>query len=371
MLARCVIWFCLALILPIAPARAAISGPISSVAVFGDSLSDTGNIYQRTNGLVLNLPGGPVTVERRPEVPFYTRARFTNGLDNSGLTSGPVISAPTLYQGVWHENLAVSLGLPAATPSLLGGRNFAFGAATTGSGSDPLGLIVNMSNQVQQYVAANPTLPADRLHVVFGGGNDLINVASTPGGAPGEVTVAGQTALANLRSHIVTLYNKGARKFLWPNLPPVERTPRLQFLATSSDPNDQAVFAATAAATAAFRIDQQATVMNLMSALPGAQIATVDLHALFQAVDANPTAFGLTNTTDPFVRVEQGITVTGVQTPSAIGVSPDRFVFWDEIHPTSFVHNLIAGRALAAIPEPSAWLWVVSLSCLACRRRAA
>src|SRR5664279_468060 len=83
----------------------------SHVVVFGDSLSDTGNVRQRTN----DRSGGVVDY---PSHTFnYSNGRFTNdnGCDPSG----------TIYAGVWHEQLAETfLGLPVATNSLGGGLNF-------------------------------------------------------------------------------------------------------------------------------------------------------------------------------------------------------------------------------------------------------
>ena len=66
----------------------------SNLYIFGDSLSDTGNIFALTGGAT-------------PAAPYFA-GRFSDG-------------------PVWAETLATSLGLPAAsTASLLGGQNFAF-----------------------------------------------------------------------------------------------------------------------------------------------------------------------------------------------------------------------------------------------------
>ena len=68
------------------------------VVVFGDSLSDTGNLFAATGGT--------------NPIPPYFNGRFSNG-------------------PVWVETLAASLGLP-VNPSLLGGTNYAFAGAVTG-----------------------------------------------------------------------------------------------------------------------------------------------------------------------------------------------------------------------------------------------
>src|SRR5205807_1283827 len=80
--------------------------------VFGDSLSDTGNVRNRTNA----KSNGAIDF---PSHTFnYDNGRFTNDTDTS--------PSSHTYLGVWHEQLARTfLGLPAATNSLGGGVNYA------------------------------------------------------------------------------------------------------------------------------------------------------------------------------------------------------------------------------------------------------
>src|SRR5262245_14581793 len=83
------------------PSSAQARNPLTEVVVFGDSLSDTGNLFLASGGTVATPP--------------YFNGRFSNG-------------------PVWVEVLADKLGLDAPTPSVLGGTNFAFGGAETGAG---------------------------------------------------------------------------------------------------------------------------------------------------------------------------------------------------------------------------------------------
>src|SRR4051794_12765149 len=95
----------------------------SQVVVFGDSLSDTGNVRARTN----DKSSGAIDY---PSHTFnYDNGRFTN--------DDATDPASTTYDGVWHEQLAKTfLGIPAAsTNSLGGGLNYAFGGATTTDGT--------------------------------------------------------------------------------------------------------------------------------------------------------------------------------------------------------------------------------------------
>src|SRR6516165_6857452 len=95
-------------------ARAAHADPISAIVVFGDSLSDVGNTY-----IAAGIPPAP-----------YYQGHYSNG-------------------PIWIEQLASKLGIAAPTPSLLGGTDYAFGGAETGTGMSPKG-VPNMLTQVGQ-----------------------------------------------------------------------------------------------------------------------------------------------------------------------------------------------------------------------------
>src|ERR1700730_12998907 len=142
---------------------------LTKVVVFGDSLSDNGNIAHRVRSkLGFSYPS---------EIFDYSDYRFTNSSDT--------VPSSDNYAGVWHEQLARTfLHLPAATNSRDGGRNYAFGGATTVDGStnrtvihnpNPFAggdyqiTIDNMGKQVADYLAAFTPDP-NALYVVWGGG---------------------------------------------------------------------------------------------------------------------------------------------------------------------------------------------------------
>jgi outer membrane lipase/esterase len=91
----------------------------TSIIVFGDSLSDTGNVADLTQAKYgVRIPG-----------PYadYTDGRFTEGDDT--------IPAAQKYFGVWIEQLAAMLpSKPIISNSRNGGSDYAYGFATTCSG---------------------------------------------------------------------------------------------------------------------------------------------------------------------------------------------------------------------------------------------
>ena len=120
---------------------AAVAGPFSSLIVFGDSLSDVGNIANATGGA---YPG-----------PYYTSNRFSNG-------------------PVYVEALATGLGLPAITRSTASGNDFAYGGAKTSGTGGLEGLFIrDVDEQVDTFLASR-TANASSLYVFFAGSNDLV-----------------------------------------------------------------------------------------------------------------------------------------------------------------------------------------------------
>src|SRR6516162_6930322 len=91
----------------------------TKIVVFGDSLSDTGNVAHVSEAKYpFRVPGTAAD---------YSDGRFTDGFDT--------IPAAQKYFGVWIEQLAEELpSHPALTNSLDGGTDYAYGFATTKNG---------------------------------------------------------------------------------------------------------------------------------------------------------------------------------------------------------------------------------------------
>jgi len=175
----------------------ALGASFTGMTVFGDSLSDTGNI-------------STLTVGAFPPNPPYFNGRFSNG-------------------PVWVERLAASLGLPAVMPSFLGGSNYAVGGAESGLGHS---LAVpspapetNIGAQIGGYLATH-TPTADELFVVWGGANDFLIAGQPDPTIPASNIVGGIEALALA----------GARHILVPNLPLLGQTP-VALGSTGTDPS--------------------------------------------------------------------------------------------------------------------------------------
>ncbi len=259
---------------------AAAAGPAQAFAkiyVFGDSLSDSGNV-----------------------------GRFSNG-------------------PVWVERLAERFGT-AAEPSKHGGTNYAIGGALAAGRSENA-----LSAQAARFIRSRDGGRAepDALYIVWAGGNDLL--AQMRGMAPG----AAEAAAEAIGGVVERLAAAGARHFLVPNLPDIGRTPEARSRGE----------AAMLAGREIARAYNAAVDRALASAAAGHPISIhrLDTFRLLETVAADPAAAGFDNVTDACAyRAGAGC------------ADPDRFVFWDGIHPTTAAHARLAQEAvriLMVVPE--------------------
>ncbi len=293
----------------------------TQIVLFGDSLSDTGNVRVRTNA----KSSGAIDY---PSHTFnYDNGRFTNDDQTN--------PASKTYFGVWHEQLARTfLGLQPATFSLGGGLNYAFGGARTTEGthqetpvSTPFGAVTitidDMGKQMDDYLASH-TVDPNALYIVWGASNDFRTDDSS---ANVTANAARVTALVN------RIAQAGAKYILVPNISPLGVIPRY-----ASEP---ARITALNADAAQYRVELDANLTALQSGL-----ATQGLTPTIYRVDmwwdtvrvlSNGPRYGFTNITSP------------CQGSSS---SPDQYIFWDDVHPTTAAHFGLARTAFDAMTKP-------------------
>lgn len=276
--------------------------------VFGDSLVDDGNSFDLTGG-------------RLPPSPPYFQGRFTNG-------------------PVWTERYAPALGLP-----LDPATNLAIGGATTGTANTNNGLLPEgtpfqlpgLQTQIDTYLAAGPADPAG-LYILWAGGNDYLAGRSTD--------VAG--VVGNLVAAVQKLAAAGARNVMLVNLPDLGGLP----LARTFDPTIVAGLSQLTAAHNRF-LAEAATQLEATSG-GRLNLIVTDAAAAFDALTNNPAAFGLENVTESYLPVDFFDNPTQPLPNLAAGVDPTGFAFWDAIHPTAAVHDILSNVARAtttSLPE--------------------
>ena len=254
------------------PSSASLIGDSSALFVFGDSLSDTGNLFAASVGTV-------------PPAATYRDGRFSNG-------------------PVWVDRLSAVSGL-ALTPTTqifaptADGINFAFGCATSGTANVFGGGLPGLTQQLGMFQGLlgggliNPD--ADALYILWAGANDYL------GGGIFDPTIP----VGNLSAAIAELYGLRGRRFLVPNLPDLGATP----LGAAVDPVGLTTL------TDFHNTSLTLALGNLSATLSGIEIVALDVHQAFDDLLTDPAAFGLTN---PFVPCLDA-TITGLPT----GACPD------------------------------------------------
>jgi phospholipase/lecithinase/hemolysin len=287
----------------------ATAGPFRGVVVFGDSLSDSGNVFAATK---------PVLAKAIPVSPPYFQGRFSNG-------------------PVWVDILAEQLGLP-LRPFLQGGTNFAFGGAATGFDrpdlfeNDVRVLIPSLRTQVTTFLVQHLFDKADpaALYIVWGGANDLRDALVT---APDPFAEAHQ-AVEDLAAAITDLAEARAVSFVVPNMPNLARLPE-------SRRRDSAAMAQATAVSVAFN-DALRTALDALEAAHPITIIRLDTFTLLEEIIRDPDRFDLSNVTEPCLAGDPF--TGGMPCPQ-----PKTHLFWDSIHPTTAAHALLADLAVAAL----------------------
>ena len=321
------------------PLRAMAAKPhFSKLYVFGDSLSDIGNVYSVTNAANLISPG--FTAIDPPSPPYY-QGRYSNGpnwIDDlaSALELTVTPSTQLAVGGPVTNNLQLNYNYGGATATK--SVDFAFGGATSGldNASSPLlpGILKEVQSFTDDLKLANQPADPNALYIVWeAGDNDYVNgLYSNP-----------EQPTTNIVQAVTSLYNAGARNILVLNEPDLGMVPRAAAQGSASANNLTQLSAQTNA-------ELKTKLNDLSSTLSGANLVYLDVNALSQSVIANPSAFGLTNVTSPCLAIS-GNTFS-------ICDDPDHYLFWDDRHPTAKTYQQIANFALqtleaARTPQPS------------------
>lgn len=299
-------------------APAAIAGDFSKLVIFGDSLSDPGNHF---------IAFG--TSSRRPFEPIPDASYAIGGHHfSNGAT--------------WAEQLAHALHVPASgkpalrVPGVF--TNYAVGRARARAGA-PVFPFYDLSTQINLFLSDfGGHASSENLYAIWIGANDLDDALNALASDPSDATSFGilQAAITAVAGNIQALWAFGARTFLMPNVPNLAITPAVRAL------GPEAQFAATQLTDAYNAALEQ--VLMALQALPQIQFVRLDVNALFADVQAAPAEVGLTN-------VEESCLTFGV-IKGAICRTPNRYLFWDGVHPTTAGHHIIAEAAFQALPSP-------------------
>jgi phospholipase/lecithinase/hemolysin len=312
----------------------AYAASIDKIIVFGDSLSDNGNIYNFTSTAHKIIPSVPVM----PKSPPYYAGRFSNG-------------------PVWDEALAANLHLTGKDQLV----NYALGGAWAETIFDSKQIYPSdVETQVSNYISASlfDFHKSQHLYVIWIGANDYL-------GARDDMEHATSTTVNIIKSQIDRLVFFGAKNILLLNIPDLGLTPR----AIAAGPN---VAAALTKISELHNAKLSAMVNEEQHAHSNAKIILFDTASQIRDVTTHPEKYHLKNVTKACfegsyslraninaqeIQAAKEVNLDIVNNPSLneayttsmltkLGVepctNPDEYLFWDGVHPSRVMHKMLA-----------------------------
>lgn len=298
----------LSLILAVCSANAAAE--FNNIVIFGDSLSDTGNLAS--------------ALQKFPSPPFY---------EGSRITDGPVAV----------EHLAHLLGL-SASPSLhlIGqtrGTNFAVaGASARNSNRQP----IDLEPQVAAYLLQSGGIADDNnLYIIFIGGNDVRAARDLPYDDSKALLTEATHAIAQ---QLRLLISVGAKHIMVVNSPDIGHLPETAELATATDNPD--LIRKARKRSKKFNRKLAWTVQKVEQDT-NTDVILFDLISFTQNLTRNAQAFGYINTTDACFSSLKLEFKPGCE----LGENFSNYLYFDEVHPTGHTHERLSRALFANVPE--------------------
>ncbi|MGC1182630.1 GDSL family lysophospholipase PlaA [Legionella sp.] len=285
-----------------------LATPLHNIVVFGDSLSDNGNLYQFMN---YQLPASP---------PYY-EGRFSDG-------------------PVWIEYLVASYFPDNPKSHLL---DYAFGGAGVSEEGDDDGLFT-LRREINDYLSTHEDKAStDSLFVVWIGANNYLAL-------PTETEKTLQVVNDGITHGLKQLAEKGAKHILVVNMPDLGSTPA----AIEFDSVEMMTYFS--------RVHNQSLDMmliNLKQEYPNVEWLYFDMNAALGEVIANPTNYGFTNINESCINFASDNLSTYSIFKMVAATKPkmitpqtcDGYLFFDLVHPTAFSHKILADRARKELDE--------------------
>ena len=276
-----------------------------NLIIFGDSLSDTGNLASVT----ANFP-----------FPFY-RNRISNG---------PVIV----------DFLAAELGLDSHASKHLSsnpsGHNFAIaGGNIIGEDTEDLSSQVSAFLQIHNGVANRSDL-----FFLMMGGNDLRDIRSIRSTVSASAQI--DKAIDQLLLQLNRLYNADARAFLITNVANIGRIPE-----TLSRSVDDTNIVSRAEGYVRLYNQRLSIALDVFSRKPGVSLVEFDLFAELELLAENAVTLGFTQTDEGCFTIDR----FSFHPDCDFGAGFDRFIFFDSLHPTAKANAIVARSLINFIPS--------------------
>ncbi|WP_299002243.1 SGNH/GDSL hydrolase family protein [uncultured Shewanella sp.] len=265
---------------------------VNKVVSFGDSISDTGNLYNASQWLF-------------PNDNSWFLGHFSNGY-------------------VWTEYVSQLMGLPL--------YNWAISGA---AGEDQYVILPGVTDQIDSYVEymqlAENYDPKDSLVTLEFGLNDFVNYDRSVAEVSGDFTEI-----------IEKLIDSGITNMLVLNLPDASHAPQFKYSSA-----DKAIEVKDKI------MEYNAFIKNQIENYQdqGYNFVLFDTYTLFDNVIDSPESYGLTNVTDSCLDINRSSSVDYLKSHSlrsdCVVNGSDSYLFWGVTHPTTQAHYIIAEQIVS------------------------
>ncbi|MGQ3892269.1 SGNH/GDSL hydrolase family protein [Legionella sp. CNM-4043-24] len=277
---------------------AVAASPINTIAVFGDSLSDNGNLYEYMQ-------------HRVPQSPPYFEGHFSNG-------------------PVWIERLADLMFPQNGSRHLL---DYAFGGAGVSMDVDE-DVLFSLHHEVDVYALSHENkADPNTLFVVWIGANNYLAM-------PEDDEASVRDVIGGTRIELQRLLDMGARHILVLNLPDLGKTPA----ARDFDSVERLT---------ALSLNHNAALADLIQDMkertPGVQWFQYDVFTSFDGIFSTPEKFGLSNTQDTCYDVSLDepsktmlVKMAAKRGQRNLDDACQGYLFFDPVHVTTVTHDVVA-----------------------------
>ncbi len=264
---------------------------INKLVVFGDSLSDTGNMYNGSQWLLPNRYS-------------WFLGHFSNGF-------------------VWSEYVAKEKDIPV--------YNWAVGGA---AGNNQYAVLTGVKDQIESYLVyrkiAKNYQAENTLYAMMFGANDFMSYDRTVAEVEADYIKA-----------LTRLIDSGAKNILLLTLPDITKAPQFNY----SSEEQKAQIKDKVVAFNQF-IYQQA------NSYPELNIMLFDVYDLFEKVTETPEKYGFEVASESCLHINRNTLfdykLSHPLTNKCAYYGADKFVFWEVTHPTTAMHKLMADELIKA-----------------------
>lgn len=319
--------------------QAVFAAEIDKIIVFGDSLSDNGNVYAISAAAHKVVPLVPVI----PNTSVYYHGRFSNG-------------------PVWADDLAKNMNVDL--------KDYAYGGAWIEPITvSKLSMPISVPMQVNFFLveAAMDFNTSKHLYVIWAGGNDYINGRSDP-------EYATTNSVNILKDQIDWLRYYGAKNFLIMNLPDISLTPEVTRRGAVAVADAKQI-------TLMHNRKLEDMIKREQADNPQDKIILGDFTDYMDDVVANPGKYNLKNVKDACygggftynlsdsmdsrevaaakeanIDIVNNSSLHEAYLVSRLASSgkkpcsnPEDYLFWDHLHPTRTAHQIVATMSQALL----------------------